>query len=72
MTKCICIKDQNVHGYRFPITEGRMYDVTKTYSDQNGKYIDIIDDRGRKSGYPAIWFISIEMYRDKKLEELGI
>lgn len=70
--KFVCITDVNVHGYKFSITIGKIYDGVLWESSKDGKYVKIIDDDNKEGGYDRKWFTTLSEYREKKLEELGI
>ncbi len=65
--KVICINTGN-HRY---LTMGKMYECEFDY-EQISKCVLIIDDGGVCDFYSKSYFITIEEYRNKKLEKIGI
>ena len=63
--KVICI---NNVGYEPRLTVGKEYEIIKTFQN----FIYILNDDERKMFYKASLFVTVEEYRDKKLNELGI
>lgn len=72
--KVVCIKKYNGKAYytwlKVDLTIDKIYDVLD-YDTQGGNYI-IKDDTGYEKIYPKNWFITLEKYRQKRLEKLGI
>jgi hypothetical protein len=79
--KIICISDDNTliigkkyseaidSYYEFNLTVGKVYEY---FNIDNINWYQIIDDSGFKFYYPPCFFITIEDYRNKKLEDIGI
>jgi hypothetical protein len=65
--KVVCI---NETGY-LHIKYGKVYDHID-YDEGITAFISIIDDSGEEFGYSKDCFISLEKWRDKQLEEIGI
>jgi hypothetical protein len=66
--KVICIKDSNVHDYRFKVTAGKIYQSKNHGNLEN--YIKVLNDEGMWDGFPRDWFESIDVIRDNKLNEI--
>lgn len=73
MKKVICINNKKGSSDTdyIPLTIGKEYDAYLLFL---GPYIyyRIIDDTGDTYSYSPDFFITLEEYRDKKLEEIGI
>ncbi len=65
--KMICIKKVGISD---SLTIGKEYDMSAF--EYNGAHFLTINDGGLFDIYPKSWFISVEEYRQKRLEELGI
>ncbi len=70
--KLICVKNIDILSKnRNPLTINKKYHVL-FLKDPFNYIIEVEDDSGVKNWYPKDWFITIEEYRQQKLEELGI
>ena len=65
--KVVCIDET---GY-LHIKYGKVYDHID-YDEGITSFIDIIDDTGRESGYRKDYFITLEEWREKQLNEIGL
>lgn len=70
----ICVDDDHPTD---PLTKGKKYEVINTGRAQSGietysDYITVYSDNGNKYSYLAGRFISIQDFRDNKLNELGM
>jgi len=70
--KIVCIKKYRSQGLQYELTYGKMYDVLpgcglKGIDDYN--YF-IINDRGHREYYSKNKFLTLEKWRDRKLNNL--
>ena len=77
MKKVICINKKGSSDTDYiPLTIGKEYDAYLLFSFKTDAgthtYYRIIDDTGDTYSYSPDFFITLEEYRDKKLEEIGI
>jgi hypothetical protein len=66
--KVVCINAKVGKPY---LTYGKVYDHID-YDEGITSFIDIIDDTGRESGYRNDYFITLEEWREKQLNEIGL
>ena len=68
--KVICIKDKHSRVWTATaLTIGKVYESPLSITDG---FIWIYNDNGDGAWYPIRLFISLEEYRNKKLESIGI
>ena len=54
------------------LTIGKCYIALTDIGDSDPIMIELVDDSGEKCWYPKKNFISLDVYRELKLKELGI
>jgi hypothetical protein len=73
--KVVCIKKYRSQGLQYELTYGKIYDTVpgtaRIASIDNFNYW-IINDRGYKEYYSREKFITLEEWRKRQLNELGI
>jgi hypothetical protein len=69
--KVICIKNDDLW-LNHELTMGKEYEYSSEFEFTGTKYILVRTDDGKMRSCPMEIFITLEEYRDKKLEELGI
>jgi len=72
--KIVCKDDHDISGNKYTLTPGKIYDTIETFTpdySQNG-VLSIINDEGYKLWYPDYLFITIDKWRELKLNEIGI
>lgn len=74
--KVVCIKNSYLDWdggiCKYDITIGKKYDVIKSHYFQDKYYYSIINDSGNSYPYLVKLFITLNEYRNKRLEEIGI
>ena len=70
--KIVCIKKYRSQGLQYELTYGKVYDVLPGCGlsgiDYNNYFI--INDRGHREYYSKDTFLTLEKWRDRKLNEL--
>ncbi len=73
--KVVCIKKYRSQGLQYELTYGKIYETvpgtSRIPSIDNYNYW-IINDRGRKEYYSKDEFLTLEEWRKRQLNELGI
>ena len=70
--KVVCIKKYLSQGLQHELTYGKVYIVSKTDSIMGLDIYYIINDRGYKEYYPYSDFVTMEEWREIKLNYLGV
>jgi len=72
--KVVCIDNKGYHpelDNHFCLTIGKEYDAYIGIYECDF-YYEVKNDEGTKNTYPLTYFMTLEEYRNQKLEELGI
>lgn len=65
MKKVVCVDNKRTNGEIFPLTIGKVYEF-------NGDTYHITCNNGEVFHLSSLRFVSLEEWREKKLEKLGI